>query len=101
MISVFGHCSNFIFEICQTVTGKSVIHNSISNNFEFKFLAGFLALSPTVLRGRSMAKVICAKINCQTAAVIKSKLKKKMHLCVMPFFDNFHSFEGVICWKFA
>ena len=19
----------------------------------------------------------------------------------MPFFDNFHSFEGVICWKFA
>ena len=55
--------------------------------------------APYLLRGRWMAKVIYAKINCQTA-VIKSKLKK-MHLCVMPFFDDFHSFEGVICRKFA
>ena len=31
----------------------------------------------------------------------KIEVEKKMHLCVMPFFDNFHSFEGVICWKFA
>ena len=44
---------------------------------------------------RSMAKVTCAKINCHKIEA------EKMHLCGMPFFDDFHSFEGVICWKFA
>ena len=49
LISVSGYCMRFIFKICQTVTGKSMI--SQFHEFFNLIFGGFLSLGQTVRNG--------------------------------------------------